>query len=115
MCTLLGFTDRQMAQRTVRLLYGPDTDPVAVSSAVKRMLLAVDDLYAAAIPALIVYDRSGAPHTVRAVCSRLPARSMGGTGACRLVLEWPPADPPADAPRSQRRRPSLPACLWSVA
>lgn len=113
-CELLGFTASEMAQRSVRVIYGPLSDPTAIPSAVKFMLLAQNELFAAAIPSLTVYDRRGASHAVRATCSRLASRSGDSCAeAFRLRLEWPDADVGAELPAAARR-PSLPACLWSM-
>jgi hypothetical protein len=119
LCSLLGFTAADMAQRSIRLLYGPETDSTAITSAVKRMLLAFDDHYTAVVPTFTVYSSSGAPHVVRVVCSRLPPRGAGGTdeeAACRLQLSWapPPSAEPSTTTPSPHPRPVLPACLWSA-
>ncbi len=113
LCTLLGFSAAEMANRSVRLLYGPATDPAAIPSAVKR-LFAHEACTTASVPALTIHDRSGAPHAVSAVCTHVPAPG-GGAGvagsACRLRLEWSSA--PAER-MAARGPPALPACLWSL-
>ena len=113
LCALLGFSAEEMAQRSVRLLYGPATDPTAIPSAVKR-LFAHEACTISSAPVLVVHDCSGAPHAVSVVCTRVPAPRGGGGAAgpaCRLRLEWPTA--PAEQ-MTARGPPALPACLWSL-
>jgi hypothetical protein len=102
-----------MTHRSVRLLYGPCTDPAAIPSTIKR-LFAHEACTTASIPALTVHDHSGAPHTVRAECTRIPKQSDDGScgaAACRVRLEWPAG--PAE-PLVSRGPPLLPACLWAL-
>ncbi len=109
LCSLLGFSSAEMTQRSVRLLYGPDTHPAAIPSAVKR-LFSHEACTIASVPALTIHDRSGAPHVVRAECTRVPPPTGDGCGAeaCRVRLEWP------SSPAASRPPPALPACLWSL-
>ena len=113
LCALIGYSAAEITQRSVRLLYGPATDPAAIPSAVKRLLEHEEACAPVSAPALIVYDRAGEAHAVTAVCTRAAAsRGVGcgggggaGVSACRLRLEWPP---------NTRGPPALPACLWSL-
>ena len=113
---ILGFSATDTAERSIRLLYGPLTDPNAIPSAIKRMLLDSDKHHAVSIPDLTLYDRTGAAHTFSASCCRLPApggECADARGACRLQLERSSARAGPDSP-TPARRPSLPACLWSL-
>jgi hypothetical protein len=109
LCSLLGFSSAEMTQRSVRFLYGPETYPSAIPSAVKR-LFAHEACTIASVPAVTIHDRSGAPHVVRIECTRVPELSGSGCGAaaCRVRLEWPAE------PLASRGPPVLPACLWSL-
>jgi hypothetical protein len=112
-CSLLGFSDTEMAMRSIRLFYGPETNPKAIPSAIKRMLLAQNECYAASVDDFTVYSRNGAPHAVRVECSRLPSGGINGAkGACRLRLEWQLGGADAGAPVTPR--PTLPAWFWNV-
>ena len=86
LCARLQVSVRQIKDRAVSILYGPDTDPSCIASAIKAMMASTDNK-PVSIPALKVYGQDQKPHTLKVECKPIASESFFSGGQCMLLFE----------------------------
>ena len=86
LCARLHLSAGQIKDRAVSILYGPDTDPSCIASAIKAMMASTDNK-PVSIPALKVYGQDQKPHTLKVECKPIASESFFSGGQCMLLFE----------------------------
>jgi hypothetical protein len=83
----VGLTREETRTRTIKLLYGPDTDCFAISKAIEEMVSNLNGTNMSIIPSLTIYDRHGHARTFKVVCSPHEPMTDGCFTHCSLRFE----------------------------
>jgi hypothetical protein len=82
----LDYTSSEMTSMSIKLFNGPQSDPLALTCAVKAVI-AASDAVEVTIPLLLVYSRCGEARPACVRCSAI--RGCDGTAeACCLLFGW---------------------------
>jgi hypothetical protein len=107
LCKMLDLSMTELQDRSLRILFGPETDMSAVSSAMKTVN--IDKERKANIPEIKIYGRNGTSHLFEVHCVLLQKCKDEGHEACSIMMMFKSIQDQHQHIARSSRRSSLPA------